>query len=333
MEKRKGFLGIPKRVAVIGVCLAAFLVILGAVAFATKTVAVETAIGEEKAENLAFADLGIDPLSAQNVHTEIEYEQGQFVYEVTFMAEGTEYEYWIKATDGTVVKKRMDLVAEHRSQQSQASQDAEADAQEKEGSQQSQASQDAEADAQEKEGSQQGQASQDAGADAQEKEGSQQSQASQGTDLISLEKAKELALSDAGVSQAEAVFTKTELDRDSHIAIYEVKYYTSSHEYEYEVDASTGEIRSRDKEIFENKSGKVPEGGENANTGVEQAKSIAASHAGFSVSDITFSKVKLEEEDGQAVYEIKFYKDSIEYEYEISAASGEVLKFESERDD
>ncbi len=314
MEKRKGFLGIPKRVAVIGVCLAAFLVILGAVAFATKTVAVETAIGEEKAENLAFADLGIDPLSAQNVHTEIEYEQGQFVYEVTFMAEGTEYEYWIKATDGTVVKKRMDLVAEHRSQQSQASQDAEADAQEKEGSQQSQASQDAEAD-------------------AQEKEGSQQSQASQGTDLISLEKAKELALSDAGVSQAEAVFTKTELDRDSHIAIYEVKYYTSSHEYEYEVDASTGEIRSRDKEIFENKSGKVPEGGENANTGVEQAKSIAASHAGFSVSDITFSKVKLEEEDGQAVYEIKFYKDSIEYEYEISAASGEVLKFESERDD
>ena len=40
MEKRKGFLGIPKRVAVIGVCLAAFLVILGAVAFATKTVAV-----------------------------------------------------------------------------------------------------------------------------------------------------------------------------------------------------------------------------------------------------------------------------------------------------
>ncbi len=314
MEKRKGFLGIPKRVAVIGVCLAAFLVILGAVAFATKTVAVETAIGEEKAENLAFADLGIDPLSAQNVHTEIEYEQGQFVYEVTFMAEGTEYEYWIKATDGTVVKKRMDLVAEHRSQQSQASQDAEADAQEKEGSQQ-------------------GQASQDAGADAQEKEGSQQSQASQGTDLISLEKAKELALSDAGVSQAEAVFTKTELDRDSHIAIYEVKYYTSSHEYEYEVDASTGEIRSRDKEIFENKSGKVPEGGENANTGVEQAKSIAASHAGFSVSDITFSKVKLEEEDGQAVYEIKFYKDSIEYEYEISAASGEVLKFESERDD
>ena len=314
MEKRKGFLGIPKRVPVIGVCLAAFLVILGAVAFATKTVAVETAIGEEKAENLAFADLGIDPLSAQNVHTEIEYEQGQFVYEVTFMAEGTEYEYWIKATDGTVVKKRMDLVAEHRSQQGQASQDAEADAQEKEGSQQ-------------------GQASQDAGADAQEKEGSQQSQASQGTDLISLEKAKELALSDAGVSQAEAVFTKTELDRDSHIAIYEVKYYTSSHEYEYEVDASTGEIRSRDKEIFENKSGKVPEGGENANTGVEQAKSIAASHAGFSVSDITFSKVKLEEEDGQAVYEIKFYKDSIEYEYEISAASGEVLKFESERDD
>ena len=32
-------------------------------------------------------------------------EQGQFIYEVEFLANGTEYEYWIKASDGSIVKK------------------------------------------------------------------------------------------------------------------------------------------------------------------------------------------------------------------------------------
>lgn len=294
----------------------ALLAALWAVAsLATSAIAKGSSIGEEKAENFAFADLGIDPLSAQNVHTEFGFEQGQFVYEVTFVADGTEYEYWVKAADGTVVKKEMDLIAERGNQPSQPSQ-------------QSQSGQPG----------QQSQSSQDPGAirtEGEKDNSPQPGQPSQDTGRIDLDKAKELALSDAGLSQAEVTFTKTELDEDGRIALYEVEFYTSSYEYEYEVDASTGEIRSRAKERFENKSGSIPEAPEssNANTGVEQAKSIAASHAGFSASDVTFSKVKLEEEDGQAVYEIKFYKDGIEYEYEISAASGEVLKFESEQDD
>ena len=33
------------------------------------------------------------------------------------------------------------------------------------------------------------------------------------------------------------------------------------------------------------------------------------------------------------VYEIEFYQNGMEYEYEIVAASGEILKFESEPED
>ncbi|MCD7842631.1 MAG: PepSY domain-containing protein, partial [Lachnospiraceae bacterium] len=48
-------------------------------------------IGSEAAQNFAFADAGVDPVSATSVFTEYDYEDGQFVYEVEFTADGTEY--------------------------------------------------------------------------------------------------------------------------------------------------------------------------------------------------------------------------------------------------
>ena len=65
----------------------------------------------------------------------------------------------------------------------------------------------------------------------------------------------------------------------------------------------------------------------------EEAKTIAVNHAGFSVSDVSFSKTKLEKEHGTMVYEIEFYKDGMEYEYEINAETGEIIKAEADRDD
>ena len=53
----------------------------------------------------AYADAGVDPAAAENVRVEFDFEHGQFIYDVEFTAGGTEYEYWIHASDGTVVKK------------------------------------------------------------------------------------------------------------------------------------------------------------------------------------------------------------------------------------
>ena len=44
-------------------------------------------------------------------------------------------------------------------------------------------------------------------------------------------------------------------------------------------------------------------------------------------------EVELDEEDGILVYEVEFKSGNMEYSYEIDAASGAVLKHESERDD
>lgn len=64
--------------------------------------------------------------------------------------------------------------------------------------------------------------------------------------------------------------------------------------------------------------------------GVDKAKSVALKHAGLSASSVTFTKAKLDREDGIRVYEIEFYSRTQEYEYEIKATDGKILDFDVE---
>ena len=59
---------------------------------------------------------------------------------------------------------------------------------------------------------------------------------------VSLEKAKNIALKDAGVTASNARFTKAETDYDDGIKVYEIEFVTSTKEYEYEINAKTGKI-------------------------------------------------------------------------------------------
>ncbi len=436
LEKRREPFRFSRRAAVIAASLAFVVIVLAAaIVFSTSAIARKTAIGEEKAENFAFADLGMDPLSAEGVRTEFGFEQGQFVYKVYFMADGTEYEYWIKASDGSVVKKGMDLVAKGESLEKEMSsitlESAKEAALSDAGVERSEAvftkakleaadagsvydiefytsnaiyeyeilehtgaiyskskeayladgtgdpGQKAQAEepggAKTAEKNRQGNSMAD-GTESLEKE-MQGSTAAGGTEAsgteaqggaaaeasagsaraeepgdgqISLEEAKGIVLADAGIANGDVTFTKAKLDYEDGIAVYDIEFYTAAYEYEYEVNASTGGIRSKDKEILEDRedfgdagmSGNTERPGTAENPGntvseisVDQAKYIAASHAGFPVSDVDFSKVKLEKEDGMVIYEIEFYRNGIEYEYEINAITGEILKYDSEQEE
>ncbi|MCD8100374.1 MAG: PepSY domain-containing protein [Oscillospiraceae bacterium] len=62
---------------------------------------------------------------------------------------------------------------------------------------------------------------------------------------------------------------------------------------------------------------------------VEEAKAAALAHAGLTAGEVTFTKQKLDYDDGRSVYDIEFYTaDYAEYDYEIDAATGEVLSFD-----
>ena len=58
---------------------------------------------------------------------------------------------------------------------------------------------------------------------------------------------------------------------------------------------------------------------------IDAAKAAALADAGLAESDVTFTKEKLDWDEGIAVYDIEFLTADTEYDYEIDAATGAVL--------
>ena len=67
------------------------------------------------------------------------------------------------------------------------------------------------------------------------------------TSGISADRAKQIALSHAGVGGAN--FTKVELDTDDGVRVYEIEFKVGNVEYDYDIDASSGAIISSSLEI------------------------------------------------------------------------------------
>ena len=62
--------------------------------------------------------------------------------------------------------------------------------------------------------------------------------------------------------------------------------------------------------------------------GEQRAKEIAIEKAGVPVDGVIFDRVTLEMDDGVWKYEVEFKKDYTEYDAEIKAIDGTVLKWE-----
>ena len=63
--------------------------------------------------------------------------------------------------------------------------------------------------------------------------------------------------------------------------------------------------------------------------GEEKAREIAVEYAGIgNYNDIRFNKVELDVDRNVTVYELEFYYNNTEYDFEINAQTGEVLKYE-----
>lgn len=67
--------------------------------------------------------------------------------------------------------------------------------------------------------------------------------------------------------------------------------------------------------------------------GEDKAKETALEHAGLKESEVQALRVKLDRDDGIDEYEIEFYVDRLEYNYEINATNGEIISYETEYDD
>ena len=73
-------------------------------------------------------------------------------------------------------------------------------------------------------------------------ESSKQNNNVNNTGNISPDKAKEIALSHAGLTSSQVTFKRTELEYDDGIQKYDVEFYYNNREYSYEIDAKNGSI-------------------------------------------------------------------------------------------
>ncbi len=66
--------------------------------------------------------------------------------------------------------------------------------------------------------------------------------------------------------------------------------------------------------------------------GEEKAKQIALTRAGLAANEVFFDKIELDRDNGIWHYDVEFKKDRMEYDAEIRAEDGTILKWEAERD-
>lgn len=290
----KNILNTPKKK--IAAALIAAVVIIGCIYLATTAAGASNSqnrgIGLEKSIAVALADAGLKQDQVQNLKGSFDKEDGLEVYDVYFQANGFEYEYTIKAADGTILESEIET-PDGKIVTAEEARD------------------------------------------------------------IGLDKAKAAALTHAGVAEKDVTFTKSKKDSEDGRLVYEFEFVKGSTEYDYEVDAATGSIIAFSKETMnsaenvsetplasgQTSSGQTSSGQSSAGAsqpssnyiGVDKAKSIALNHAGVKASAATFTKAKLDKDDGHYDYEIEFYAGGVEYEYEIDATTGKIRDYDSER--
>ena len=139
----------------------------------------------------------------------------------------------------------------------------------------------------------------------------------------------------AGTTALDSVTAEVDSELDESPAHYEVELHTVWGEFEYLVDAYTGKVISGQKDLLTNAS--TPNETTKPTTsetvqdiGYAKAKSIALNHAGVSENTAYDMDVELDDEDGTLVYEVEFKSGNMEYSYEINAATGAILKHETE---
>ena len=296
-------------------------------------------IGIDAAQEAALAEAGISASDADFSVSGLDSRDGTFFYEVRFSSGDKEYEYAVDALTGVVIEEVINPLD-----------GAESEADSKEAS----------------EGAANETVNMTDASDGQGYTGYSGSNRPSWEGSLNEEEAKQIALSDAGVSEDDIAFIRIEKDRDDGIAVYDVEFMTNDFsEYDYEINAENGEIRAMDQDMehhYEHyRGGNDQSGGQSSGAGQAAGSGNGAANGqgagsgsgqggngyggeliseedakakvlervpGASASDIW---MKLERDDGRLEYEGELYHDGMEYEFKIDAYSGSVTEWESER--
>ena len=141
--------------------------------------------------------------------------------------------------------------------------------------------------------------------------------------LITEQRAKEIAMQDAGVLESQISSQRIKLEMDDGIWEYEVEFYVGSTEYDYEIDAASGAIRDKDMDIEDDFYQHPAQGNY-----ISEAEAKALALARVSGAAENNIHIHLDYDDGRAVYEGSIHYQGMEYEFEIDAVTGTFLDWD-----
>lgn len=154
-------------------------------------------------------------------------------------------------------------------------------------------------------------------------------------------RAEDIALRALWFARDEVRFDRTEIDYERGKRVYEIEFWADETEYDFVIDAVTGEILRQKQETERRPVTPEPEISapkpepqpEPTEITQEQAIESALAHAGLTEEQVTRLHAKKDRDDGVWVYEIEFRNGRTEYEYEIRVSDGKIIDCDKDWDD
>lgn len=162
----------------------------------------------EQAKEIALKHAGLTKDQVSFSETKNDIDNGAEKYDIEFYYNGKEYDYEISVIDGTIIKYDNDIDENNNQNSTQNNIQN----------------------------------------NTQNNSVNNAQNNANNTAGISVDKAKEIALSHAGLTSSQVNFKRTELDFDGGIKKYEVEFYYNNREYSYEIDANTGNVLSYEQD-------------------------------------------------------------------------------------
>ena len=135
---------------------------------------------------------------------------------------------------------------------------------------------------------------------------------------ISIDTVKDIVFKHAKVENKNVTNLEIEYDYENGNMIYDVEFHCNNIEYDYEVDAVSGKILKIEIENNNNSNNKY--------LSKNKIEEIAIKKA--NVSKYYDYDIEFEFKGGTPIYEVEFETDGAEYEIEIDAKNGNIIKYE-----
>ena len=255
-------------------------------------------IGIDAAKEAALSDAGVSADGAEFSTAGLDSRNGVFYYAVDFTENGVNYEYDIDALTGVVIERAKTPAAGGQGEA---------------GTETAAASETAAP----------------AGETAAQVPASTSPAGSQGTGSggsITEAEARAIALSQAGLTEADVRFIESKKDRHDGQSVFEVEFDAlTGEEYSYDIREADGAIVSYDYDSDRKPSANSSGSGMLSEDQIRET--VLSRVPGASAADV---RLWLDEDDDRYQYEGQLIWDGMEYEFKIDAYSGSVLEWEAD---